>query len=95
MSLREYLTFLEALSREIVIYDIEGFYFLARSAMVKDERHLDRFDQVFSASFEGLEAISGEEVLEAIDLPGEWLEKTGRKTSEPRGDGRDRGAGWL
>lgn len=83
VSLREYLTFLEALSREIVIYDIEGFYFLARSAMVKDERHLDRFDQVFSASFEGLEAISGEEVLEAIDLPGEWLEKLAEKHLSP------------
>jgi len=35
VSLREYLTFLEALTTELVTYDVEGFYYLARSAMVR------------------------------------------------------------
>ncbi len=75
VSLREYLTFLEALSKGLVIYDIEGFYYLARTSMVKDERLIDRFDRAFAASFEGLEAISTADVIETVDLPQEWLEK--------------------
>ena len=51
VSLREYLTFLEAVKAGLVTYDIEGFYYLARTAMVKDERHIDRFDRAFSHSF--------------------------------------------
>ncbi|MEM8572486.1 MAG: VWA domain-containing protein [Pseudomonadota bacterium] len=75
VSLREYLSFLEALRADLVLYDPEGFYYLARAALVKDERHLDRFDRVFGAVFGGLEALSPEEVLESVDLPKEWLEK--------------------
>ena len=80
VSLREYLTFLEAMKRDLVTYDIEGFYFLARAAMVKDERHLDRFDQAFAASFEGLEAISVSELIERAELPEEWLRKLAEKS---------------
>ena len=79
VSLREYLTFLEAMGKGLVTYEIEGFYYLARSAMVKDERMIDRFDRAFAASFEGLEAISPEQVLEAVDLPADWLEKMAEK----------------
>ena len=60
VSLREYLSLLEGLEAGLVDYDVEGFYYLARSALVKDERHIDRFDQVFSHAFKGLEALSGE-----------------------------------
>lgn len=83
VSLREYLTFLEALSKGLVIYDIEGFYYLARSAMVKDERLIDRFDRAFAASFEGLEQISAAQVMQAVDLPAEWLEKMAEKHLSP------------
>ena len=83
VSLREYLTFLEAMSANLVTYDIEGFYYLARAAMVKDERMIDRFDQAFAASFEGLEQISASEVLDAVDLPQEWLEKMAEKHLSP------------
>ncbi|MBY4892534.1 VWA domain-containing protein [Rhodobacteraceae bacterium N5(2021)] len=75
VSLREYLAFLEGVSKGLVTYDIDGFYYLARAAMVKDERHLDRFDQAFAHAFGGLEAISAEDVLEATEIPREWLEK--------------------
>ncbi|MBZ8119091.1 VWA domain-containing protein [Roseovarius sp. LXJ103] len=83
VSLREYLTFLEAVGAGLVTYDIEGFYYLARSAMVKDERHIDRFDRAFAAAFSGLEAISADEVLDAVDLPAEWLEKLAEKHLSP------------
>jgi uncharacterized protein len=79
VSLREFLGFLEGLAAGLVTYDAEGFYYLARTVMVKDERHIDRFDRAFAQSFKGLEAISEAEVLEALDLPREWLEKLAEK----------------
>ncbi len=79
VSLREYLTFLEGLGTGMVTYDVDGFYYLARSAMVKDERNIDRFDRAFAASFEGLESLSAEAVLKAVDLPEDWLRKMAEK----------------
>jgi hypothetical protein len=79
VSLREYLAFLEGLQAGLVTYEPEGFYFLGRTAMVKDERHLDRYDRAFAKAFKGLEAISDAEVLDAIDLPGDWLAKLAEK----------------
>ena len=58
-TLREYLTLLEAMNKGVAMYDVEEFYFLSRAALVKDERHLDRFDQVFGQSFKGLETVGG------------------------------------
>ena len=79
VSLREYLTFLEAMRAGLATYDVEGFYYLARSAMVKDERHLDRFDRAFATAFRGLEQISFEQVLEAVELPSDWLTRMAEK----------------
>ncbi len=79
VSLREYLAFLDGMRAGLVTYDIEGFYFLARAAMVKDERHIDRFDRAFAASFKGLEAIDTGAVLEALELPRDWLETMAEK----------------
>lgn len=79
VSLREYLTFLEAVKAGLVTYDIEWFYYLARTAMVKDERHIDRFDRAFSHSFKGLEDLPLGDVLEAVDIPSDWLEKLAEK----------------
>lgn len=79
VTLREYLAFLEGVQAGLATYDVEGFYYLARCAMVKDERHLDRFDRAFAASFKGLEAISLDQVMQAVDLPRDWLEKMAEK----------------
>src|SRR6056297_2105965 len=79
VSLREYLAFLEGVSKGLVTYDVDGFYYLARTAMVKDERHLDRFDQAFAHTFGGLEQITADQVLEAAEIPREWLEKLAEK----------------
>lgn len=79
VSLREYLTFLEGMKAGLATYDVEAFYYLARTAMVKDERNLDKFDQVFAATFKGLEQISFDQVLDAIDLPEDWLRKMAEK----------------
>jgi len=79
VSVREYLAFLEGMSADLVTFDIDGFYYLARTAMVKDERNLDKFDRAFAEAFKGLEHITVDQVLEAVDLPSEWLEKMAEK----------------
>jgi uncharacterized protein with von Willebrand factor type A (vWA) domain len=79
VSVREYLTFLEAVGTGMVTYDLDGFYYLARAAMVKDERHLDRFDRAFAHAFGGLEQITPEQVMEAAEIPAEWLQKLAEK----------------
>lgn len=79
VSLREYLSFLEALKAGIVTLDPEGFYHLARLTLVKDERHIDRFDRAFAQAFRGLEGVTPQQVIDALDLPAEWLEKLAEK----------------
>ena len=59
---------------------MDHFYLLARTILVKDERNLDKFDRAFSATFEGLEQISTNEMLERTDLPEDWLRKLAEKT---------------
>ena len=79
VSLREYLSLLEGLEAGLVDYDVEGFYYLARAALVKDERHIDRFDQVFSHIFKGVEAVSGQTAVDVANLPEEWLRRLAEK----------------
>jgi uncharacterized protein with von Willebrand factor type A (vWA) domain len=83
VSLREYLAFLEGLAAGLVTYDTTGFYHLGRLTMVKDERHIDRYDRAFSHSFSGLDAVSEAEVLQALDLPAAWLKKLAEKHLTP------------
>ncbi len=78
-SLREFLSFLALLRAGLATYDIDAFYHLAQTALVKDERHLDRFDRAFSATFSGIETISTDQVIESLDIPAEWLEKLAEK----------------
>ena len=76
---REFLTFLGALDAGLVTYDVDGFYYLARASLVKNEAHIDRFDQAFAASFAGVEAIPAEAVLDALNLPEDWLRRMAEK----------------
>lgn len=80
VTLREYLSLLEGLQEGLVDFDVEGFYYLSRIALVKDERNLDRFDRVFAERFKGLEAVDGSpEGLASQELPEEWLRKLAEK----------------
>ncbi len=74
-SLREFLTLLEAMQRGVARFDIDEFYFLARAALVKDERHLDRFDRVFGHYFKGIETLADPQT----ELPEAWLRKLGER----------------
>src|SRR5713226_8783119 len=71
VSLREYLTLMEAMQKRVATFDIEEFYFLARTSLVKDERHLDRFDRVFGHCFKGIETLSDPQA----EIPEAWLKK--------------------
>ena len=83
VSIGEYLAFLEGMAAGLATYDVEDFYYLARTSMVKDERHLDRFDRAFSESFKGLAALSADDVLLQMDLPADWLAKLAEKHLTP------------
>ena len=72
VSLKEYLTLLEALDRDVIGYDPTDFYYLSRCVMVKDERHLDRFDRLFSAYFRGAQLADTEQFMQ---IPLEWLRR--------------------
>ena len=80
VTLPEFLSLLEALEARVASLSAEEFYYLARMAMVKDERHFDRFDRVFAEHFEGAQKLF--EKLSA-ELPPEWLKQlTERLLSE-------------
>jgi len=75
VSLREYLTLMEAMERNLAAYSVDDFYYLARAALVKDERNLDKFDRVFGHFFKGIEPIGDA----GIEIPEEWLRKLAEK----------------
>ena len=77
VTLREYLTLLQALERDLADKRVEEFYVLARTLLVKDEAHLDRFDRVFATVFKGLETLG--EAVEPTAIPEEWLRKLAEK----------------
>jgi uncharacterized protein with von Willebrand factor type A (vWA) domain len=70
VTLKEYLTLLEAVEAGVAGGRVEDFYYLARAALVKDERNLDRFDQVFGHVFKGLDLMADAGTAE---IPEEWL----------------------
>ena len=80
VSVTEYLALMGAMREGVAAYSVEDFYFLSRAVLVKDERHLDRFDRVFAEAFKGLEAAEG---LNPRALPEEWLRKLAEKLLTP------------
>lgn len=76
VSILEFLSLLEALSKGVGEACAERFYYLARTCLVKDERYYDRFDRAFATFFKGLE--SNFAVL-SKDLPADWLQKLAEK----------------
>jgi uncharacterized protein len=77
VTLREYLTLMEALDANLADQSVENFYYLSRAALVKDERNLDKFDRVFGSTFKGLENLL--DAMEKAEIPEEWLRKLAEK----------------
>ncbi len=74
VSLGEFLTFLDSLQFNIVEFDINKFYHLARTSLIKDEKLIDRFDIVFGEYFKAIEKIELDDVLDSLSIPKDWLE---------------------
>src|SRR3990167_8210014 len=70
VSLREYLTLMEAMEADLAERKVEDFYYLSRAALVKDERNLDKFDRVFGHVFKGIENLADGV---AAEIPEDWL----------------------
>jgi uncharacterized protein with von Willebrand factor type A (vWA) domain len=61
---------INGLQHQLVYANLDDFYLLSRTALVKDEKNYDKFDRAFSAYFKGLEDLHG--LLESL-IPDEWL----------------------
>ena len=72
VSVREFLTLLEALDKRVISGSLDEFYYLSRACMVKDESNYDKFDRVFGAYFRGITDLP--EGAAAL-IPEEWLKK--------------------
>ncbi|WP_226663122.1 vWA domain-containing protein [Microbulbifer aggregans] len=70
VSITELLPLLEALQQRLVYANLDDFYFLARTCLIKDEKHFDKFDRAFAAYFNDLETL--DDVLEQL-IPEDWL----------------------
>tara|TARA_B100000609_G_scaffold180855_1_gene161618 strand:- start:271 stop:1455 length:1185 start_codon:yes stop_codon:yes gene_type:complete len=83
VSLKEYLSLLDCLDKNVISYKVENFYYLSRASLIKNEKHIDRFDLVFSKVFKGIEDISLENLLNKVDIPKEWVKKLSEKLLTP------------
>ena len=83
VSLREYLSLLDCLDKNVISFKVENFYYLSRASLIKNEKHIDRFDLVFSKIFKGIEDISLEDLLNKVDIPKEWVKKLSEKLLTP------------
>jgi uncharacterized protein with von Willebrand factor type A (vWA) domain len=71
VTIKEFLTLLEALQRQVIAPSLDEFYYLARLTLVKDEAHFDKFDRAFGAFFKGIETVFDAKA----DIPLDWLLK--------------------
>ena len=72
VSIKEFLTLLEALEKSVIAPSLDEFYYLARLVLVKDEAHFDKYDRAFGAYFKGIEAVFD---TSKGEIPLEWLIK--------------------
>ena len=104
VSVKEYLTLLEALKEGVVGpmtvqdddsdgstgYKIDDFYYLSRTTLVKDEKHFDKFDRAFAAYFKGVELVADF----TKDIPLEWLRKNLELELSPEEKAKIEKMGW-
>ena len=79
VSIKEWLTLLEAMQKDVISPSIDEFYYLSRTALVKDEQNFDKFDRAFGEYFKGIESVAGVE----FDVPLEWLLKQAELNLSP------------
>ena len=79
VSIKEFLTLLEALKAQVIKPSLDEFYFLSRATLVKDERLFDKFDKAFGVYFHGIQALPEIDV----DLPLDWLKRQFQREFTP------------
>lgn len=79
VSIKEWLTLLEAMHKGVISPSIDEFYYLSRTTLVKDEANFDKFDRAFGEFFKGIESLAGAE----LDVPLEWLLKQAELNLSP------------
>lgn len=92
VSIREYLDLIAAMQSGAADYSVDRFYFLARAALVKDERYFDRFDRVFGVVFKGLDAKI--QAPDARRLPEDWLRSLAQAFLSAKERARLEALGW-
>ena len=80
VTIRELMDLVHALQERVVYSNVDDFYLLSRTCMVKDEKNYDKFDRAFSAYFKGLEDLHG--LLESL-IPDEWLRREFERALNP------------
>ena len=97
VSVKEFLTLLEALKKGVVGpqdtafgCSIDDFYYLSRTALVKDEKHYDKFDRAFAAYFQGVEMVADFKK----DIPEDWLRKNMKRYLSPEELAKIQKMGW-
>ena len=75
VSLNEFLNLLNALDNQVISYDVNAFYYLARTCLIKDEKLFDRFDLIFGEYFRSIERIELEDVMSSMDIPDDWIKQ--------------------
>ena len=96
VSVKEFLTLLEALQAGVVgpgqpeACSIDDFYYLARTALVKDEKHFDKFDRAFAAYFKGVEMLTDF----TKEIPADWLRQVLEKELTPEEKAAIEKMGW-
>jgi uncharacterized protein with von Willebrand factor type A (vWA) domain len=75
VTIKEFLTLLEALQKNVIAPSLDEFYYLARLTLVKDEAHFDKFDKAFGLYFKGIETVFDTKAAQFPDLPLDWLIK--------------------
>lgn len=68
VSITEWMTLMEALSIGLTNSSLSGFYYLARTVLVKSESHFDQYDLAFQRYFQGIETPQ-----QLLDQVSEWL----------------------
>jgi uncharacterized protein with von Willebrand factor type A (vWA) domain len=79
VSIKEFLTLLEAMQKNVIRSSLDDFYYLSRITLVKDEAHFDKFDKAFGMYFKGIDAVFEKNA----DIPLDWLVKRMQRELTP------------
>jgi uncharacterized protein with von Willebrand factor type A (vWA) domain len=95
VSVKEFMVLLEAMQASVIgpqsdACSMDDFYYLSRTALIKDEKHFDKFDKAFGAYFKGVETLTDF----TKDVPLEWLRKTLENELTPEQKAAIEKMGW-